>query len=282
MKHLCGMFVLFLVVLATPRSGRAANFQIKKAAEGVYAALAVPGGEAASNALIIVADDEVIIAGAHFVAATMKELTEDVAKITPLPIKHVILTHHHKGFNYIDFDFPPGAEVIMSWQTWQALKSEYREFKHDMLLFDRAVTIQRGGLTITLNNTELGHTEGDVVVYIPSKSLLFTSDLFFNGVVGYMGDGHMRDWIINLEVLEGLGARVVVPGLGGITDGTGIKRFRLFFKDFMTEVLRHIEKGDTLKQTIKNFHLQQYESLPGYRTFLDANIAGAYNDLKDQ
>jgi glyoxylase-like metal-dependent hydrolase (beta-lactamase superfamily II) len=280
MKHIWVVIALFLV--AFPRSGHAANFEIRKATEGVYAALAVPGGKAASNALIIVADDEVIVAGAHFVSATMKELAEEVSRITPLPIKHVILTHHHKGFNYIDFDYPAGAEVIASWQTWQALKGEYREFKHNVLFFDRGITLQRGELTITLNNTELAHSEGDVVVYMPSKSLLFTSDIFYNGVVGYMGEGHMRDWIINLEVLEGLGARIVVPGLGQITDGTGIKKFRLFFKEFMTEVLRHIEKGESLKQTIKTFRLQQYESLPGYRTFLDANIAGAYNDLKGQ
>lgn len=281
MGYFWRVILLVLMLLAGSRSGHAANFEIKKAADGIYAAIALPGGKAASNALIIVTNDEVLIAGSHFVAETMKELTEGVSRITSLPIRRIILTHHHKGYNYIDFDFPPGVEIITSWQTWQALKGEYREFRHNVLFFDRGISLQRGKMTITLNNTELAHTEGDVVVYIPSESLLFTSDLFYNGVVGYMGDGHMRDWIINLEVLEGLGARVVVPGLGQVTDGTGIKRFRLFFKDFMTEVLRHIEKGESLKQTLKTFRLQQYESLPGFRAFLDANIAGAYNDLKE-
>lgn len=282
MRLVLSIIVMSVALLVVPCIGQTANYEIVKAADGVYAAIALPGGKAASNALFIIADDEVILAGAHFTAQTMKELTEQAARLSPLPIRHVILTHHHKGFNYIDFDFPAGAEVIASWQTWQALKSEFREFKFNVMFFDRGVTLQRGRMTITLNNTELGHAEGDVVVYIPSQSLLFTSDLFYNGVVGYMGEGHMRDWAINLEVLEGLGARVVVPGLGPVTDSTGIKKFRLFFKDFMTEILHHLEKGDSLKQTLATFRLPNYEALPGYRTFLNANIAGAYTDLKGQ
>ena len=73
---------------------------------------------------------------------------------------------------------------------------------------------RRGKTTIVLNNTDLGHTEGDVIVYLAEEKVLFTSDLFYNEVVGFMGDGFMREWVLNLEILEGIEARTVIPGLG--------------------------------------------------------------------
>lgn len=274
----CLLLLACTLVLAKPAT--AANYGIEKVAEGVYAALVLPNSKAASNALIIVSSYQVILAGAHFVPEGIRELTEEIAKITPLPLRQVILTHHHRGFNYVDFDLPADAEVITSWQTWQALKSESREFRNPVLFFDKGLTLQRGKLTIILSNTDAGHSSGDVFVYLPAEGVLFTSDLFFNDVVGYMGDGHMREWVINLEMLEGLDARAVVPGLGAVTDSAGIRRFRLFFKDFLTEVLRHLEKGENLAQTKKSFRLPQHANLPGYKTFFEINAERAYSELK--
>lgn len=272
--------LLLASALLADKPATAANYGIQKVAEGVYAALVLPNSKAASNALIIVGSHQVILAGAHFVPEGIKELTEEIARITPLPLRQVILTHHHRGSNYVDFDLPGNVEVVTSWQTWQALKSESREFRNRVLFFDNSLTFQWGKLTIILNNTDAGHSAGDVFLYLPNEGILFTSDLFFNDVVGYMGDGEMREWVINLEMLEGLDARIVVPGLGAVTDSAGIRRFRLFFKDFLTELLRHLEKGETLLQTKKNFRLPQHSDLPGYKAFFDINVERAYNELK--
>ncbi|WP_298269923.1 MBL fold metallo-hydrolase [Geobacter sp.] len=274
---------LALLVLAGVlcRPAMAANYKVKQLEEGVYAAIALPEGKAASNALIIVTPYQVILAGAHFVPEGIRELIADIAEITPIPLRYVILTHHHRGFNYVDFDFPANVEILTSWQTWQALKGESRPLRNHVTFFDKGMTLLRGNVVIVLNNTENGHSEGDVFVYLPNEGVLFTSDLFFNDVVGYMGDGHMRDWVITLETLEAVGAKHVVPGLGEPTDRSGLRRFIIFFKDFLTEVLRHIEAGHTLAETKKQFHLPGHENLPGYKTFFDVNVERAYQDLKE-
>jgi len=82
-------------------------------------------------------------------------------------------------------------------------------------------------------------------------------------------------------MLEAMEARVVVPGLGGVTNSDGIRRFRLFLKDFLTEVLRHQEQGETLKQTKKGFRLPQYEKLPGYKAYFEVNVERAYGQLRE-
>ena len=279
MKHVFASVILAMLMLPVLAEG--SNFRFQKVRNGVYAALAEPGGKAASNCLIVVTNYQVILAGAHFVPETTRELLEYVKTVTPLQVRYIILTHHHRGFNYIDFDLPANAEIIASGQTWQALKSEFRQIKNQVTFFDHGLTLKRGNTLIVMNNTELGHSEGDVFVYLPEERVLFTSDLFFNDVVGYMGDGHFRDWISALGLLADIDASTVVPGLGEVTNSAGIRRFQTFFLDFTTEMLRLINKGLTPEVALRQFSLPQYESLPGYRAFFDVNFKRAYTEIKD-
>ena len=269
-----------LLVVSPISATAASHYDIKKVSDSVYAAVALPSGKAGSNALIVIADYHVIVAGAHFVPEAVKELLQEIAKITYFPLREVILTHHHSGYNYLDLDLPANASIFTSWQTWRALDSEYRRVKNPVTIFENALTLQRGKLSIVLSNTGKGHSTGDVIVYIPSEDVLFTSDLLFNGVVGYMGNGHMRDWVLTLEMLQSLQAAKVIPGVGDVTDGRGIDRFLLFTRDFLTEVLRHVENGHNLAQTKKHFSLPQYQDVPGYKTFFNVNIERAYSEFK--
>jgi cyclase len=282
MRRLSFVVVLCAIVFAMGRPVSAANYKVEKVADGVYAAIAIPGGKAASNAMIIITKYQVLLAGAHFVPEGITELLAEIARLTPIPLRYVLLTHHHKGFNFIDFDLPKNAEIVTSWQTWQSLKNEYRELPNPVTFFDKGLTLQRTGVTIVLSSAELGHSEGDVFVYLPGPGVLFTSDLVFNDVIGYMGDGHLREWAVTLGLLESLGARIVIPGVGKVTDSAGIGRFSMFYRDFTTEVLRYVERGATLAQMKKEFRLPRYEQLPGYKTFLDTNMERAYQELKER
>jgi glyoxylase-like metal-dependent hydrolase (beta-lactamase superfamily II) len=274
------LIFLLIVSLSNVKQASAANYTIEKVSFGVYAAIALSEWKAYSNALIIVTDSQVILAGAHFVPEAIKELIAEIAKITPRPLKTILLTHHHRGFSYIDFDFPESMEIITSWQNWQSLKNEYREMKNPVTFFDKGLTLQRGRTTIILNNTDGGHSQGDVVVYLPNDGVLFTSDLVYNDVAGYMGDGRMREWLMTLEMLEDIGAKIVVPGLGKVTDENGIRKFHNLFKEFLTEILFHVEKGESLEITRKRFNLPAYTSQRGAKTFINGNIEWAYNELK--
>lgn len=283
MNRLFSLFTLLFVLLClgTLPVYAGTNYEVQKVADGVYAAIAQPKGKAASNAMIVVTNNQVILAGAHFVPECIEELRAEITKITQIPLRYVILTHHHRGFNYIDYDFPENVEIITSWQTWQALKAGSRELKNPVTFFDKGLTLRRGKTTIVLNNADLGHTEGDVIVYLAEEKVLFTSDLFYNGVVGFMGDGYMAEWVLCLEMLEGIEARAVIPGMGKVTNSEGILQFRLIFKDFLTEVLRHVEKGETIAQAKKGFHLPDYEAQSGYKTYSNSNIERAYKQLKE-
>lgn len=274
------MLLMIVLLMLLPITASAANFKFQKVRNNVYAAIAEPGGKAASNSLIIITNYQVILAGSHFVPETTKEILDFVSTLTPIPVRYIILTHHHRGFNHIDFDLPANAEIITSGPTWQALKSEFRQIKNQVTFFDRGLTMKRGNTLIVISATELGHSEGDLFVYLPEEGVLFTSDLFFNDVAGYMGDGSFRDWIGSLEIMSGIDAGVVVPGLGAVTNADGIQRFQAFFRAFTTEVLRLIGMGLEIEAAKRQFSLPQYENMPGYKVFFDVNFRRAYNELK--
>jgi cyclase len=274
--------VVGIIVLSFSVSAYAEQYEISKITDNVYAAIARPEGQVVSNAFFIITDYEVILAGAHFIAEGVNELVKKIAKITPLPMTQVILTHHHKGFNYVDFDLPEKAEIIVSVSTLQSLKGEHREFKNSTLVFEGNLTLNRGKISIVVMDTGPGHSSGDLIVYLPKEEILFASDLLFNDAVGYMGDASIQEWGESLELLEQLNAVKVVPGVGKVSDSGAITRFRKFYRAFMTEIIRNVEKGNTLGQAKKEFSLDQYKDLPGFKSFVDVNLERAYRQFKSQ
>ncbi len=277
------LFILLLFFLATDGATATAatfSYKLEKLADGVYAALAEPGGKASSNAFVVEAGDAVVVAGAHFTAEAIRDLISAVAMTSVKPIRYFVLAHHHRGYSYIDLDFPPGKDVVMSWQTWKALESETRDIRFPVMFYNEGLTLKMGGRTIILTNMEAGHSEGDTVVYLPGEGILFTSDLFYHQSIGYLGDGHMQDWVLALEFLERLRADKVVPGYGPVSSRQDLSEFKNYLKAFLSEVLRLIEEGDTLEQAKKKFSLPRYRHFSGHKQFLEGNIERAYRDLK--
>ncbi|PNU19347.1 MBL fold metallo-hydrolase [Geothermobacter hydrogeniphilus] len=258
------------------------SYQMVKLTDGVYAAIARTGSRATSNALLVVGRDKAVVIGAHFTREAIQDLVTAGAAVTGTPIRYFVLAHHHRGYSHIDFDFPPGKEVIMSWQTWLAVNSEKRAVDFPVIFFREGMTLKLGSKSLILTNVGPGHTDGDVVAYLPEDNVLFTSDLLYTDSVGYMGDGHMREWVLALDFLENLQARYVVPGQGPVSRSSDIRDYKNFFKDFLTAIINHIERGDSLKKTLRTFDLPQHRDRKGYKQFMQTNIRRAYLQLREQ
>lgn len=274
-------FILILFSLAIlSKNADASLYQISKVTDSVYAAIARPNSKALSNAFFVVTGYEVIVAGAHFTQEGIKDLLSDISSITPLPVKQIILTHHHKGLNYLDFDLPEKSEIIVSVDLWQTLKGESREFKNSTIVFENALTLNKGKISLIIMNTGPGHSSGDTIVYLPNERILFASDLLFNDAVGFMGEASIHEWGDSLDLMDELAPSSVIPGVGRVADSGAIERFRKFYRAFMTEIIRNVEKGSTLSQAKKEFSLPQYKFLPGFDAFFDVNFERAYKQFK--
>jgi len=257
------------------------SFLIEPLAPAVFAAIAKTGSQATTNALFVIGRDYVVAAGAHMSKQVTEDLYKAIAARTKKPVRYFVLAHHHTGYTYVDFDFPPGQDVLMSWQTWKNIDAEVRKPEYSSLFFNEGLTLKPGGVSVVLTNIGKGHTNGDVVIFIPEAEVVFASDLLYVNSVGYMGNGYMTDWLLALDFLEQIGARQIVPGYGPVSGTEEVYEFSQFFRDFLTAVLQHIERGDSLEQTLASFDLPEHHDLDGYDQLIKLNLKRAYNDLSD-
>lgn len=274
------LIALFLLVIGLkPVSAGQNSYKIERLADGVYAALAIPGSAATSNAFIVDLGHSLVAGGAHFTAKAINDLIAAAADLTPKPISAFVLAHHHQGFSFVDFDFPPGREVIMTVDTRQVLRREVRQIQGQITYFGQGLTLEGTERSLVLTNVGAGHSGGDLIAYIPQSKTLFTSDLVYINSAGYLGDGPLRNWVMILDDLTRLDVELVIPGFGPAQDPQAILDFQSYLKSFLTETLSRIEKGEPLYQVLQNHSIPHYENLPGYQVFRSGNIERAYRQL---
>jgi len=118
--------VTFALLCATPTFAQSKpndDFQLSKVADGVYAAIAKPGGLASGNAGFIIGSDSVLIFDTFFTPAALEELISEIQSLTKLPIKYAVNSHYHldhTGGNQVLV--ARGVQIIahdnvMKWQT---------------------------------------------------------------------------------------------------------------------------------------------------------------------
>src|SRR2546423_846757 len=99
------------------------DFQIVKVADGVYAAIAKPGGLASGNAGFVIGDDGVLVFDTFLTPVAIEELITEIQSLTRLPIKYAVNSHYHldhTGGNQVlvERGVPIVAhDNVMIWQT---------------------------------------------------------------------------------------------------------------------------------------------------------------------
>lgn len=275
------LFIFFIFLTVTVQSAEQQSYGIEKLSSNLYAAIAKPSSSATSNAFFYIGEKQVIAGGAHMTEKATKDLLEAIKAATDKPLRYFIMPHHHPGYTSVDFYFPKTVDIVMTYPVWQSLQKEVLAFPNEALLYSEGLTMKVGGKSIILTNMGKAHAQGDTLVYFPEEKTLFTSDLLYVNSVGYMGEGHMEDWVLALEFMGQLALDKVIPGFGPVSNVAAIGEFKKFYKNFLSEVIKHIEAGDSLEKTKKEFNLPQYRQYYGYDQLLELNIERAYRNLTE-
>ena len=85
------------------------------------------------------------------------------------------------------------------------------------------MTLFRGGREIQLLYFGRGHTDTDVVVFLPKERIVCTGDLM-ESVISYMGDAYLEEWPATLDRLMTLDFDTVMPGHGVVFKGKATHR----------------------------------------------------------
>jgi cyclase len=100
-------------VMALPAApGSLPSRQFEKVAEGVYYATGTGSMITASNAVIVVNDEDVLVVDPGITAAAANALVADVKTLTSKPIRYVVDTHYHYDHAHGNQVFGSGVTII--------------------------------------------------------------------------------------------------------------------------------------------------------------------------
>jgi glyoxylase-like metal-dependent hydrolase (beta-lactamase superfamily II) len=250
-----------------------------------------------SNAGFVVTPDGVVVIDALGSPALAEQLLAQIRRITPLPVRHVIVTHYHADHIYgLQVFKAAGANVIAHALGRDYLTSDTARLRLDasrqelgpwiddktrLVAADRwldapETRLAVGGVDLVIRHAGPAHTAEDLVVWLPQRGVLFSGDLVFRGRIPFVGQADSRQWIASLEKLIADAPRTVVPGHGPastdpLADLKLTRDYLVHLRSAMGDAARNLEPFD---EAYDRTDWSRFESLPLFRA---ANRINAYN-----
>ncbi len=274
-------------------------------AEGVYARTA----EGDPNVGAVEGEDFVVCFEALATPAAARDWLVQLRQHTDKPVRHLVLSHYH-AVRVLGASAFGAGEIVMHELTrdlvaergQQDWESEYgrmpRLFKEPesvpgltwptLTVSDR-LTIPLGGDRgdLVLQYCGRGHTEGDLVAWLPRQRILFAGDLVEAQAALYTGDAYHRDWAgPTLDSVAALGAEHLVGGRGPVVSGDGVAAAIAQTRHFLTEMLTAVgavhDRGGTLKEAFEATHaalVDRYGHWPIFEHTLPFDVARVWDEL---
>jgi cyclase len=155
------------------------------------------------------------------------------------------------------------------------------------ITFDTSMSLFSSGGEIRLTHYP-GHTEGDVVVFLPDEKVLITGDLLDD--MPYTGDGSPKGLVETLHRLDALNFDLVIPGHGGIEKGHDhLRLIASLFESIVSQVQEDVANGSSLPETENSVNVNGFrERVTGgeehatraFDAFVPVAIERAYKEAK--
>jgi glyoxylase-like metal-dependent hydrolase (beta-lactamase superfamily II) len=103
-------------------------FDLRRVADGVYAAIALPRTPINCNAAVVVYDEGVLVVDTHSRPSSARALVEQIKTLTDKPVRYAVNTHFHwdhaQGNYAYPVAFPRQVAIVASEATRESLKAE--------------------------------------------------------------------------------------------------------------------------------------------------------------
>ncbi len=250
-----------------------------------------------SNAGFVVTDDGVVVVDALGSPTLAQELLAEIKRVTPQPVRYVIVTHYHADHIYGLQTFKAagatvlahakGREYLNSETARQRLQASRVELapwinattellEADRWLDQPQTDVKVGSYDFQISYVGPAHTPEDLVVFVPQLGVLFSGDLFFQGRIPFVGQADSRLWISSLTRLMKYQPKLVIPGHGPAStdpmkDMAMTRDYLEVLRTSMGEAARNLEP---FEDAYAKADWSRFEAMPLFRA---ANRMNAYN-----
>lgn len=129
------------------------------------------------------------------------------------------------------------------------------------LLVEDRLELHHGPETVEMFSFHHAHTDGDLVVYLPTRKVLISGDII-HGAQPITKDGYLVEWIAAIDQLEKLDFQTVIGGHGEVLhDRARFDLWKQYFNDLLQETAQSLASGESREAARKRLTpvlLQRY------------------------
>jgi glyoxylase-like metal-dependent hydrolase (beta-lactamase superfamily II) len=291
-------FILSLSLLQTPqviRTGDALKRElsesdfprIQELAPGVfsYEQLRSAGEEKFTTvSLIVVTAAGVLVADGQGSPEETKRLVEEIAKLTPVPITHVVIGSDHGDHTSGNASFPKGIAVFAHPTSKKALEAMTPLVPMPTELVEKEKRLRLGEKEIRILFLGRAHTGGDLALYLPREKILFMSETYLNRIFPAMRSAYPSEWVAMIERAQAMDVDIYVPGHGFVESPAileeELETFRRAIQTVIAEVTRLHRLGLSPDEALPRADFGELETWSLYRSQAPIAVRKIYEELE--
>src|SRR5262249_52113073 len=209
-----------------------------------------------ANTLIVAPTGGVWVPDGQGTVENTKRLADAIAKLTPQPIKSVVVGSEHGDHTGGNAAFPAGITYFAHPFSAPRIKQPTER------VADRKV-LQLGGTEIDILFLGRAHTGGDLQVYLPREKILYMSEVFINRIFPSMANGYPSEWVETLKKSEQLDPTWYVPAHGFVDAAPVLKEeernYRMAIEKIIAEGRRLHDAGTPPANAAAAARLEPYD-----------------------
>ncbi len=148
------------------------------------------------------------------------------------------------------------------------------------MILDDTLTLQDGQQEARILYLGPGHTDGDLVLFLPAHKIAFVGDLLFNRAIPNVQDATILEWMKTLREVAKLNADRFVPGHGPIGTKKDVEDFLKYFEELRGMIQPAVDRGDSLEQVAQEIQMPEKYSSYQFQNLFPSNVQKMFTELK--
>jgi glyoxylase-like metal-dependent hydrolase (beta-lactamase superfamily II) len=251
-----------------------------------------------SNAGFVVTDEGVVVVDALGSPSLGNELLKAIRKVTPKPVRRVIVTHYHADHFYgLQPLKDAGAEIWAHRGALDYLTNGEAERRREQRARDLSPwvstetpfvradrwldgdeTFTLGGLRFDIQHFGPAHSPEDLVVVVPQEGVVFSGDILFTGRLPFVGEADSKAWLARIGRLIDLKPRIMVTGHGQVSRNPA--KDLVLTRDYLTFLRAEMGKAVAdfvpFEEAYKRTDWGRFATLPAFEAANRVNAYGTY------